>query len=240
MSNEYELVDGSPRYGSRSEVHFPSETARPSTVRVVETAEAAARMGLDHIAAAIDRRLTSSWADREHPLITGLRKDHPDELAAARALVKLHLGSQRQWRLKAQAVRDKQLAATLRRRRTSGSATEVLFLRLSLMTALLAPPVYIVATSRDDILTLVLTGIACIGAAFIAGHVITVRSRVPVAPNIRGAWLNELREDVVNATLVTILQNKGAPLEATRAAAGMRGWQSFSTAAKAVDTLLQS
>lgn len=237
MSNEYELVDGSPRYGSRSEVLIPSQTAAPSTVRVEETAEAAALMGLDHLAAAIDRRLTSSWADRENPLITGLRKDHPAELAAARTLVKRHLGSQRQWRLKAQAVRDKQLAATLRRRRTSGSATEVLFLRLSLMIALFAPPVYIVATSRDDILTLVLTGIVCIGAAFIAGHVITVRSRVPVSPNIRGAWLNELREDVVNATLVAILQNKGVPLEATTAAAGMRGWQSFSTAAQAVDSL---
>jgi hypothetical protein len=54
--------------------------------------------------------------------VVGLRNAHPFELLAARALVKLHLGSQRQWRRKAQAVRDKHLHATMRRRRAAGSA----------------------------------------------------------------------------------------------------------------------
>jgi hypothetical protein len=139
-------------------------------------------------------------------------------------LVKLHLGSQRQWRLKAQTIRDGYLAATTQRRRASGSAKEILFLRLGLMLALIAPPAFVVAASRDDIVKLVLTGVVCIAAAFIGGHFIAVRSRVPMMPNIRGAWLHELRDDVVNATLVAILQNKGVSLDRRTVTAGRRPW----------------
>jgi hypothetical protein len=83
MSNEYQLVDGTPRYGSRSEAYKPEATAPASGIRAEETAEAAARLGLDHLAAAIDRRLTSHWSDKEDPLVAGLRKAHPEELSAA-------------------------------------------------------------------------------------------------------------------------------------------------------------
>ncbi|MFE4541498.1 hypothetical protein [Arthrobacter sp. NPDC056727] len=235
MSNEYQLVDGSPRYGTRHD-ETPQDTGAAQSPRVEETAEAAARLGLDHVAAAIDRRLTSPWAEKEDA-VQALRAQYPEELASARALVRLHLGSQRQWRLKAQAVRDKQLAATMHRRRMSGRAREIFLLRLGLMLALIAPPVYVLTTSREDILKLVLTGVVCIAAAFVGGHFLTVRARVPVMPNIRGTWLAELRNDVINATLVAILQNKGVELDRMTVAAGQRGWDSITTAAKAVDAL---
>lgn len=235
MSNEYQLVDGSPRYGTRHE-ETPQQTG-PAQLRVEETAEAAARLGLDDMAAAIDRRLDSAWADAEDPAVAALRKEHPEELAAARALVKLHLGSQRQWRLKAQAVRDKQLAGTVARRKASGSAREILALRLGLMAALIAPPAYIVATSQTDYLKLLITGIMCFAAALVGGHFLAIRARVPAMPNIRGAWLGELREDIVNATLVAILQNKGVVLDRRTVAAGRRGWESIQVAAKAVVAL---
>ncbi|MET3922247.1 hypothetical protein [Arthrobacter sp. UYEF20] len=237
MSNEYRLADGSPRYGSRTEAHIPNQAGPAPVVRVEEAAEAAARLGLDDMAAAIDRRLTSSWADKTDPLVKGLRKAHPEELAAGRALVTLHLGSQRQWRLKAQSVRDKHLAATMLRRRASGSAREILLLRLVLMGALIAFPSSIVATSREDLLKLVVVGVACIAMAFIGGHFITVHSRVPVMPNIRNAWLSELREDIVDATLVAILQNMGVDLDSRTADAGRRGWMSIQVASKAVGAL---
>lgn len=237
MSNEYQLVDGSPRYGARHDADTPQPTTSAPAQQAEETAAAAARLSLDHLAAAIDRRLTSSWADKKDPLVETLRTEHPEALAAARSLVKLHLGSQRQWRLKAQIIRDAYLAATTQRRRVSGSAKEILFLRLGLMLALIAPPAFVVATSRDDIVKLVLTGAVCIAAAFVGGHFITVRSRVPMMPNIRGAWLNELRDDVVNATLVAILQNKGVSLYRRTVTAGRRGWDSITAAAKAVDAL---
>jgi hypothetical protein len=235
MSNEYQLVDGSPRYGTRSDDHTQTETQTP--VRAEEAAEAAARLGLDDMAAAIDRRLSASWADRDDAAVTALRQNHPEELAAAKALVKLHLGTQRQWRLKAQAVRDKHLSSVMRRRRASGRATEILLLRLGLLIALIAPPVYVVATSREDILKLVLTGAACIVAALTGGHFLTVRARVPVSPSIRSAWLSELRDDVVNATLVAILQNKGSGPDPATAEAGLRGWRSIQKAAQAVKAI---
>jgi hypothetical protein len=236
MSNEYQLVDGSPRYGSRDENHASRQEPAASRIRVEEPAQEASRLGLDHLAAAIDRRLTSSWADREDPLLAALKKAHPDELKAARDLVTLHLGSQRQWRMKAQAVRDKHLAATMRRRRAAGSAMEVLFLRIGLMIALIAPPLYVMATSTD-MLKLTLTGVGCVAAAFAGGHFITIRSRVPAMPVIRGPWLAELREDVVTATLLAILLSKGVALEARTVAAAERGIKSIRAAASAVEAL---
>ena len=159
-----------------------------------------ARLGLDDMAAAIARRLGSAWADTQDGALAALRQDNPEELAAARELVKLHLGSQRQWRLKAQAVRDQQLASLVARRKASGSAREIL-------------------------------------AALAGGHFLTIRARVPVMPVIRGPWLNELREDIVNATLVAILQNKGVALDARTVAAGRCGWESIQAASKAVAAL---
>ena len=110
-------------------------------------------------------------------------------------------------------------------------------MRLGLMLALITPPAYVVATSQEDILKLLLTGAACIAAAFIGGHFITVRSRIPVMPNIKGAWLNELREDIVNATLVAVLRNKAAVVDGRTVAAAERGWKSIRSAAAAVESL---
>ncbi|RAX45733.1 hypothetical protein DQ354_07535 [Arthrobacter sp. AQ5-06] len=238
MSNEYHLADGSPRYGHRTEATPPADQPAPAAgIRVEEAAEGAARLGLDDMAAAIDRRLGSAWADAPDPALAALRKENPEELAAARALVKLHLGSQRQWRMKAQAVRDKQLSEVVKRRKASGNALQILIMRLGLMAALITLPAYIVVTDQDNIVKLLIVGALCFVAALAGGHVVTIRARVPVMPTIRGPWLGELREDVVNATLVAILQNKGAALDRRTAVAGRRGWESIQAAAKAVAAL---
>lgn len=237
MGNEYHLADGSPRYGHRSEQASTYHSTPAVTVRVEETAEGAARLGLDDLAGAIDRRLGGTWADAPDPVVAALRKNHPAELAAARALVKLHLGSQRQWRLKAQAVRDKQLEGILARRRASGSARTILAMRLGLMAALITPSAYIVATDQENYLKLLIIGIICFVAALVGGHLLTIRARVPVMPTIRGPWLGELRDDIVDATLVAILQNKGVELDGRTVVAGRRGWESIQAATQAVASL---
>lgn len=135
----------------------------------------------------------------------------------------------------AQAVRDRGLEAVKARRRASGSAREVLLLRLVLLVALIALPSYVVATSAD-LVKLIVTGLLCLGVAMTAGHFLTVRARVPVMPNIRRPWLVELREDIVNATLADILANKG-DVEPATAAAARRGWQSIIVAAKGVEAV---
>lgn len=123
------------------------------------------------------------------------------------------------------------------RRKAAGRAQEIFALRLGLMAALIAPPAFVVVTSADDILKLLIVGAVCISAALAGGHFLTCRARVPVMPNIRGPWFNELREDVVNATLVAILQNKGTPVNPRTAAAARRGWESILAASRAVDSL---
>lgn len=118
--------------------------------------------------------------------------DHPEELAAAQVLVKLHLGSQRRWRLRAQAVRDRQLAGLVDCRRKAGSTRAILALRLGLMAALIARRAYIVFTDPDGYIKLLVTGVRCFVAVLGGGHVLTVLARIPVMPPIRGPWLNEL------------------------------------------------
>jgi hypothetical protein len=74
--------------------------------------------------------------------------------------------------------------------------------------------------------------------AMVGRHFITVHARVPVIPNIRTGWLAELRDDVVNATLVAILQNKGIiELEPRIIAAGQRGWKHIQAAAQVMEKL---
>lgn len=236
MSNEYQLADGSPRYGHRTDSASTVQATTPG-IAPTDVAEGAARLSLDVMAAAIDRRLRSAWADEADPAVEALRTDNPEELAAARALVRLHLGTQRQWRTKAQAVWDQQLAGTLARRRAGGRVQEILALRLGLMAALIAPPAYIAATSPDDLLKLLVAGIACFVFAVAGGYWLTCRAKVPVMPVIRGSWLQELREDVVNATLVAILQNKGTPLDPGTAAAARRGWENIQATSQAVSSL---
>lgn len=123
------------------------------------------------------------------------------------------------------------------RRQASGSATQLLFLRLGLAAALIAPAALILLTSQEDVLKLVLTCVAGIIAAFIGGHFLTILARVPVMPNIHGPWLAEIRQDVIDAPLVAILQNKGVELAPGAAEAGRRGWASTQAAAKAVAAL---
>jgi hypothetical protein len=235
MANEYQLVDGTPRYGTRTGPATVLAASSAPADRVEKTAEAAARLDLDQLAAAIDRRLRSAWADNADPVITALRKSHPEELLAARALVKLHLGSQRSWLITAQAVRDQRLESMRARRRLAGSTREALLLRLVLLVALVALPSFVVATSTD-LVKLIVTGLVCLAVARSAGHFITVRARVPVMPNIRRPWLAELREDIVNATLADILASTG-DVESATALAARRGWQSITVAAAAVDEL---
>lgn len=237
MTNAYHLADGSPRYGSRNAETTDGPAAPAPVVRAEEIAEATARLGLDELAAAIDRRLTRPWADTPDPVVAGLRRKYPEELAASRALVRIHLGSQRQWRLKAQAVRDKQMAPTVARRKAAGSAREILTLRLGLLASLIAPPVFVVATDQDNIVKLIATGAVCFAAALAGGQALTLRARIPVMPAIRGLWLNELRNDVVNATLATILENKGIVLAPETAAAARCGWLSIQAAARSAQAL---
>jgi len=105
------------------------------------------------------------------------------------------------------------------------------------MVALIAPPAYVGATDQNGYLKLLITGIICVMAAMIGGHFLTIRARVPVPPNIRGPWLGELREDIVNVTLVAILQNKGVVLDRCTVAAGRRGWESIEVAVRAIAAL---
>ncbi|VXC51430.1 hypothetical protein ARTHRO9AX_80126 [Arthrobacter sp. 9AX] len=79
-------------------------------------------------------------------------------------------------------VRDEERAGTTARRKAAGRAQEVLALRLGLM-APFAPPPFVLVTTADDILELLLVGALCIVAALAGGHFLTSRAGVPTESN---------------------------------------------------------
>ncbi|MEZ2388851.1 hypothetical protein AB6813_04770 [bacterium RCC_150] len=236
---QYRLADGSPRYGIRRNA-APSRKVSSLPGNAGDIGREAARLSLDHLEAAINHRLSSAWADQEDPLLVEFRNEHPEELKAARALVHEHLGSNRSWLRKAQAVRDRRLTSLARRRKASGHAAAAFVLRLVLIAGLLLPSIILVANGAP-LLNLVLTGVISLGAAYGAGHAITEWARVPVMPHIRPGWLKELRSDIVDAALLAIVQEKNVQekndVDSRTADAAVRGWKHLRFAATTVDIL---
>jgi hypothetical protein len=222
-----------PRYGIRTgSASAPAAPAgRPELV-----AREAAGLGLHHLAAAMEHRITRAWADRPDPLLMQLRSDHPEDLAAAEVIVKAELGGRRSWLLKAQSAHNRYLAPVTARRRAAGLLPKALVLRLSLIALLILPSLLMVVFEAP-LAALVLTGAASVIAALVAGQAIHAWLRIPVQPAIRPRWLKEIRTDIVDATLLAILQGRGVDVDPQTALAAGRGWQHIRFVAAALDRI---
>jgi hypothetical protein len=60
-----------------------------------------------------------------------------------------------------------------------------------------------------------------------------------VHPPVRAGWVKELRQDVVDATLLAVLQNKRVAVDRQTAAAAARGWKHLSFVAGQLDRMDQ-
>lgn len=220
----YENLDGSPRYGIRTLEPTPSAAEPSSAASPIYIIRYAA--GLDRIAlaAAIDSRLRQSWADEDDPLLVRLRADHRNELREARRFVKSVLGTNSKWLDTSAAHFYVNLAPVITRRRAAGRTASATVERLGLFVLLILPPLLLVIGGASLALLLA-SGIVSSILAVVLGETITARLRLPVAPVIRKPWLQELRRDIEDATLLALLQAKGIEVDPDTAKAAMRGWE---------------
>ena len=236
----YQLKDGSPRYGIRTDHHDQAlqQDALPRGGSPETIAREASQLGLHHLAAGAEHRLNQSWADEDDALLVSLRNENPLELAVAEKIVNEKLGSTKQWLHKARTIYSRRLAPVAARRQTAGMLAKALFLRLFLIVLLIGPAVLAVSFNVP-LLVLVFIGVASILAAMYLGGVVTEWLRLPVHPPVRAGWVKELRQDVVDATLLAVLQNKRAAVDRQTATAAARGWKHLSFVAGELDRMDQ-
>ncbi|NKX56252.1 hypothetical protein [Arthrobacter mobilis] len=236
ISTDYLLSDGSPRYGIRTETALPSSApAWPDDARLVP--REASRLGLQHLAAAIDSRLTRAWADKEDPLLAALRAGHPAELAAAEDLVNAELGGRTAWLRKAQANRAAFLAPVAGRRQADGRYGTAVLQRAVLVLVLTGVAGAVAAATQGNLLPLLAAGLAVCGLAYVLGNLVTARLRLPVPARLQSAWLEEIRRDITDATLLSILRSKGVDVDERTARAAVRGWEHLRFVAAKVDEI---
>lgn len=234
LTPDYLLPDGAPRYGIRahSDVSVdPARSADPATAL-----REAAQLGSNHLSAAIASRFRQPWADRRDPLVIELRSAQPAAFAEAKALVKDQLGSAKKWRAQADKRFDAYREPVKARRRAAGVVRNATIQRAVLMLALIALPLYL-AVTEAPLTTLALVGIAAVGAALLLGRAVSAHERIPDYPPLRLAWLEEIRQDVIDAALLAVLDREGHAVDARARAVCLRGWKHVRNVAEAVDRI---
>lgn len=196
----------------------------------------AAALDVRHMAAAIDRRLTSEWAEREDPLVTRLQQTYPDDYLAARKQVSDGLGGNARWLARAQSAYHQRLAPASARRKASGKLKSVSWQRLSLLLGLSAPSGFVLSAGFP-IETLVAVGAGSLLAAVVLSEALTVKLRLPVPAKVRRGWLDELRTDVENVVLLAVVEQRGIEVDRMTARAASRGWRQIRRVVERVDGL---
>jgi hypothetical protein len=235
ISPEYLLADGAPRYGVRTQEPAPAAgmPALPADARLVP--RAAARLGLHHLAAAVDSRLTRSWADTDDPLLAALRARHRSELAEAEELVQAELGGRAAWLRRAAANHAAFLAPVAGRRKADGRHGAAALQRALLALVLTGVAGFVAIATDGNVLSLLVAGVLLSGLAYVLGSMVTVRLRLPVPVRLRGAWLQEIRRDITDATLLAVLRANGVDVDERTARATRRGWEHLQAVAAKVD-----
>lgn len=231
------MAPGSPRYGIRTDEGTERDRiggTRAIAVGPEQVVRQASRLGLHHLSAAIDHRLTRTWADEDDPLIVRLRAKHPETLKEAAELVKSGLGSNMKWLKAVQHVHDSVLSPVTERRRRAGKVRSATWQRATLLVALPAPAAFVMAAGFP-LEALVAVGVGSVLAAAVLGDAITVGLRLPVVGKIRPGWLEEVRSDIVDATFLALLQRRNSAIDAKTAKAAARGWNHIQFVVSKVD-----
>ncbi|MET4144202.1 hypothetical protein [Arthrobacter sp. UYCo732] len=225
-TSEYMLADGSPRYGIRTTGLVPTPVAAVTgLVRVGQTADAAALLDAAELKLALQHRFVLdrvNHADAE--IITHLRAEHPGELKEAESIVAERLGSPTVWMRGAKSAYAEARAEEAHNDgtlfRQLGAALKSLGLTVAMLVVIIgltvvqAPP---------------LTSLGIIVGMFLAARPIQKQVNRTINPGGISTRIDEedagiLWDDVVNATLVSVLQNKDIPVDRASTTAALRGW----------------
>lgn len=225
-TSEYMLADGSPRYGIRTTglVSTPVATV-PSLIRVGLTADAAALFDAAELKLAVQHRFVLDKVDQaDAELIADLRASHPEELKEAEVVVAKRLGSPAVWMRGAKTAYTESVVEEARKDGTLIKQLASALMSLGLSVAMLV----------------IIIGLAVMDAppeVFMAVLVAMILGTRPIQKKL-GRTINlggiptridredarTLWDDVVNATLVAVLQNKDIPVDQASTKAALRGW----------------
>lgn len=225
-NSQYILADGSPRYGIRTDgLAHTSVATVPNLVRVEQTADAAALLDAAELKLAVQHRFVLdrvNHADAE--IISGLRSAHPEELKEAEAIVAKRLGSPAVWMRGAKTAYTEAVIEEAQRDGTLGNQLVASLKAIALNTAMLGIVVGFVVTKAPSVLSLVIV----IGLFFATRPMQRKLGRIvdpgSLPTRIHREDASALWDDVVNATLVAVLQSKGIPLDQGTTKAALRGW----------------
>ena len=239
MANEnYEMADGSPRYGLRT-----SETsamtpvraaARGSATRIVERA---ATFDAVQLRTAVDYRYTLERFEADATLIEALRACNPSELKEAENIVKHRLKSPSGWLRGAIRIHDEELVS-------SGTTDDINQLTryaagiASLLLTVVPLLVWIGAKAAklDDLTAIALLVVSMVGAMPFQKRL--RRKMGGMLPmRLDAIEMKMLWADVVNATLVAVMQENGKNADSATQMAACRGWNHTSYSAARVREL---
>lgn len=223
---EYMLADGSPRYGIRTTgLGQASVSTVPNLIRVGQTADAAALLDAAELKLAVQHRFVLdkfNFADAE--IISGLRADHPEELKEAEAIVAKRLGSPSVWMRGAKTayteavIEEAQMDGTLMRQLTAS------LMSIGLTMAMLVIVIGLAVMQAPPLTSLLIVLAIYLGTRPIQRKLGRTVDPGSLPTRIERDEARALWDDVVNATLVAVLQNKDIPLDQGSIKAALRGW----------------
>lgn len=233
---EYLMPDGSPRFGIRTGPSdaAPGPVAVPAQTNGGQAAAQANLMTAPQLKNAASYRFVLDGFGADEEIIADLRANHPKQLATATALVVGQLGSPRKW-IEASQRRftDTVVERGVDPRRTLRALTAYLALSVIPLLAFASA----VLLELPDWATLAVAVFATLGLK---------PAMRKVLRNARGAIIGKvgpedrrmLWDDVVNATLLEVLADKGIAVDPVTAHAARRRFKHIRYAAHLTEQLL--
>ncbi|TSE14994.1 hypothetical protein B1A87_002730 [Arthrobacter sp. KBS0703] len=225
-NSEYMLADGSPRYGIRTTgLAQVSVATAPNLIRVGQTADAAALLDAAELKLAVQHRFVlDKYNHADAEIISGLRADHPEELKEAEATVAKRLDSPAVWMRGAKTayteavIEEAQMDGTLMRQLAAS------LMSIGLSVAMLVIVIGLAATKAPPLISLVIVLGIYLGTRPIQRKLGRTVDPGSLPTRIDREDARFLWDDVVNATLVAVLQSKDIPLDQGTVKAALRGW----------------
>jgi hypothetical protein len=221
---EYMLEDGSPRYGIRTTGLEPvvEAPARPLAT-IAQTADAAAQLDAAELKLAAQHRYILDRFKQDAEVISSLREAHPEELKLAEAAVEARLGSPRKWIFEA---RKAYIDTTIDDAEKSGTIASQLAAMLMSVGLSVGSLVILVGMMIQNVPPLPFLGVTLVlWLILIPARKKLSRMDPPSLPaDVSKDEAQLFWDDVVNATFLSVLQNKGIAVDLATAAALTRGW----------------
>lgn len=221
---EYMLEDGSPRYGIRTTgLVAEGETPAITPAIVGRTAEEAATLDGAELKLAAQHRFVLDRFVNDAATISDLREAHPDELKEAEDTVAARLGSPAVWRVGAR----KAYARSVAEEADKDGTLPNLFAHTLMAIAIYLGAIVLAIGAASLEIPFTALFLVILGYWFLTAPLQrkirrqALRKALPVVEpeDARIFW-----DDVVNATLLSVLRSKGVHVDIATSAALMRGW----------------